>query len=197
MENKTVAVNEKAIEAVFEEMRREKAAANSNKSKGDGSFKPLPDGNYTGQVYILTNTVGNEASPNYGLKKYEFQYRVTEGEFKGKMAYFHYVIIPHHLATPPPATDENRSKKWVAAVKLCLEDADTRLRLCGVDTSDFDPVRLIQRIAENNRRKPVVNFTMRDGTPHPNFLVKEIPVEDQSDSLFTTASPPDGNDAPL
>lgn len=195
MDKQKVEVDEKAIDLLFEEMRRDKAA--EKEKPKTGGFKPLPDGTYNGQVYIQPATVGNQKSPNYGLKKYEFQYRVTEGEYKGQMAYFHYVIIPHHLATPPPPNDKTKLEKWKAAVKLCLEDGDNRLKACGVDTSDFDRLQLVKRIAENNRRKPIVNFTMKDGTPHTNFLIS-APVEDQNDSLFQTdALLPDGNDAPL
>lgn len=198
MENAQTEANEKAINEIFEAMRCEKAALTAKKEepRKPNGFVTLPDGQYIGRVYIKPNTVGTPDSPNYGMKKYQFEYTVTAGEFTGKMAYFHYVIVPHHLAAPPPKSDQLKSARWAAAVRLCLEDADKHLKKCGVETTDFDPARLVQSIAANNRRKPIVSFSMVSGTPHTNYLISSN-VEDRENSLFTGGGLPDGNDAPL
>lgn len=191
--------NEKALDEAFEIMRRKKAETNAADvpSKTPSGFKALPDGTYTGQVFIKCNTVSNEKSPNYGLMKNQFEFTVNEGEFKGKMTYFHCVIIEHHLATAPPKTDAARFAKWQASAILSWEKADKFLELCGVDTSDTDRAMLVQRIAENNRRRPIINFTVKNGTPHVNYLISSNARTEAADSLFSAEEALSGNDAPL
>lgn len=196
MQNSPEANTEQQFDEIFEQVRRNQAEMEKEtvSPKANHEFKTLPNGNYVGRLYIQPNTVGSEKSKNYGLKKYELQFTVTEGEHKGKMAYFHYVIIDHTLSTPPPASDVEKHKRWSAAVALAFEKADNLLKKCGVNIADFDRKLIMQRIAENNRRKPTVNFDMVDGTPHINRLIK---VEDQDDSLLAGITAPDGNDAPI
>ncbi|HLM60708.1 MAG TPA: hypothetical protein VK308_07890 [Pyrinomonadaceae bacterium] len=189
--------DESVIENVFELMRDKQSSSGGEKEiKSNGSFKTLPNGEYVGQVYIKTNTVAKEDSPNYGLKKYQFEYTVTEGEHKGMMAYFHCVILPHELATTPTKTDMLKYEKWQAAALLSVEKSNKYLQKCGVDISELNFALISRRIAENNRRKPIVNFTMKDGTPHTNYIISAN-VEDKDDSLFHDSAPPNGNDAPL
>ncbi len=199
MENTITKMNEGEIDNIFEEMRHEKAADKMKTeaaTKAKESFKPLPNGNYTGRVFVLADTVSNEKSPNYRLKKYVFKLTVIEGEFKGNMAYYHHVIMPHYLATPPASSAvKTEIDKWRGAVKLYMKKTDEILENCGIDTSDVDKTRFVQKIAANNQRRTNVNFTMKDGHPYINYpLIK--PVEDDENSLFV-GNIPDGNDMPL
>lgn len=183
-------------DALFREMREEKAPKTQETPKDAGKFEVLPDGNYVGRVFIQANTISNENSPNYGRKKYEIQLTVTEGNLKGKMAYHHRVIMPHYLANKPADSETVELERWRKDVKEYMKKTDEILENCGVDTSDTDMERFTAKIAENNRRSPFVNFTMKNGNPYINHLVKKEQSANAG-ALFADQGLPNGDDAPL
>ncbi len=105
MENNLIEKSEQLYDKVFEEVREQKPALDKEKPKSAG-FKTLPNGTYNGRLFIQINTVSSEKSKNYGLKKYEFQLTVTEGEHQGKMAYYHHVLMPSRLVAPLSGEDK-------------------------------------------------------------------------------------------
>lgn len=193
----TTPENTAVIESLFENMRTDKEGEPAPKQAVAGKkFEMLPDGDYTGRVYIEINKVGSDKSPNYGRSKYEIKLNVVEGEYKGKMAYNHRVILPHYLAEKPSPDNSEALKRWQSEADEYMRKSDEILRNCGVDVAaDKDMTRFALRIAENNRRNPVVHFTMRNGVPYINRLIEG--TQTSSDSLFTNQTLPDGNDAPI
>lgn len=192
--------NNAHLERVFSEMRQDKSDEKEAKPAVAGKkFETLPDGVYTGRVYVEINTVASEKSPNYGRSKYEIKLNVVDGEYKGKMAFNHRVIMPHNLADAPnPALSAEAAvafEKWRTDTRDYLEQTDRILSNCGVDISDKDMARFTLRIAENNRRNPIVNFSMRNGVPYINGLLQGTNTD--SDELFKDQTLPDGNDAPI
>ena len=188
-------IDETATDLLFAEMRQEK----NEKGENGKTFKPLPDGTYHGRVYILAGTVGNQDSPNYARRKYIIELIVTEGEHQGKMAYHHRVIQPSYLGNQPPDTDTAALTAWQARVKEYLRRTDDILRNCGVDTSDTDMNRFVEKIAANNVRHPVVNSTVRKGVAYVNHVVDAGQGREVTDGgLFDeSVTLPDGNDLVL
>ena len=200
MENDLIQKSEKLHEELLRQLREEKSGEQAEAAPRSGRFEPLPGGTYIGGVYIIANTVEGETSPNRGLKKYEFQLTVAEGDQKGRMTYYHRVIMPHHFVIPPPGEDERGAEKRIAAAKLYAEQTERLLGICGVDTRERDAARFVEKIAANNRRKPVVNFNVKDGgQPYINYLVRHDVVADAALSLLEAQAVtlPDGNDLPL
>ncbi len=188
--------NTAVIESLFTEMRERKAGEIEKKpTETTKKFETLPDGNYTGRVHVEIGVIGSENSPNYGRSKYEIRLNVTEGEFKGKLAYNHRIILPYNLADAPPSTAVEAVKGWKTEAAEWMEQTDQILKNCGIDTSDKDMARFTLRIAENNRRNQIVNFKMRNGVPYVNGLAQG--TDTNSDELFKEQTLPDGNDAPI
>ena len=186
-------INESLEQDLWKEMRNERAKEEAVKPATGKKFENLPDGDYVGRVFIQPDKVSGATSPNYGRSKYVLKLTVTtEGPFKGKMAYNHRVILPHYLATQPPAGAKEELEKWKGDVKNYFRMTDTILAKCGVDVSGDDRTLFAKRIAENNRRNPIVQFTMKGGQPYVNHLVNGQP--DGDDFLFSDEEPPDGND---
>ena len=191
--------NEEVFDEIYNELKTEEAAPPKAEKERSEGFKALPNGKYVGTVYILTKTIDSDQSPNKGRKQYEFQYTVDEGEMTGKMAYRHYVIVPHEVANQPSAAaGKDAMDKWRAAIKANFRKIDSELEKCGVDTKVQDRAQLGQKIAENNRRRTRVSFDVKDGHPYANHALK---IEDRENSLLNANaadnSLPDGNDAPL
>ncbi len=175
---------------LFKEMREESAKPTTQNK--ETKFQILPDGNYKGRVYIVTNTIANDKSPNYGRKKYEIQLTVTEGAEKGKMAYNHRIIMPYNFANKPADQNGKELQKWQTEVKAYLKKTDEILASCGVNTSDTDMDRFTLKIGENNRRNTTVSFTMKNGNVYINNVVKKDP--EAANDLFSL---PNGDDAPI
>lgn len=186
---------EQEYNRLWNEVRKQDTATAEVPPQQKKTFETLPDGQYAGRVHIQADTVGSEKSPNFGRKKYAISLTVVDGEMKGKMAYNHRVILPHNLASMPPDNDPEKLAIWRSEVKTYLRQTDKILKACGVEVSDTDMNRFILRIAENNRRKPIVDFTMRNGVPYINHLI-QTESEADKDGLFTPDLP-DGNDLPL
>lgn len=183
------------IGTLFKEMRQSVKTEPEKPKSPVKKFETLPDGEYVGRVYILTDTVANEKSPNYGRRKYNIQLTVTEGDSKGKMAYHHRILLPHYLANKP-SEDAPNFKEWRTEAIKYMRQTDDILRNCGVETGDDDMDRFTRRIAENNRRQPLVAFTMRNGVPYIESW-ESLPSNATSDELFRTQTLPDGEDLPL
>lgn len=194
MSNNQEAKTNQDTDLLWKEMREEseKKAAGNTAAK-DKSFQIIPDGNYNARVEIVKENVSSEDSPNYGRPKYTVKLTITEGELKGKMAYINRVIHPYNLANKPSEKDTAALQKWSADVKTWMKKTDEILEKCGVSYSGSDMNRYTKEIAANNRRNPIVNFTMRGGNAYINNLVKKEPAQN-ADELFDI---PDGNDLPL
>lgn len=166
---------------------RESVDKNTNTNE---KFKHLPDGRYEARVYISVKTIKTVTSPNNGRRKFEIQLAVTKGEYQGQMAYNHRVIVPHYLANIPSDKTSAEYKKWRGDIKNYFRQTDIIMSNCGVDISERDMDIFVKRIAENNRRKTIVNFTMKKKVAYINYpldqaadnskaLLKEI--EDQEE----------------
>lgn len=193
---KNTTENTAVIESLFAEMRERKAGEKETKPAVAGKkFETLPDGSYIGRVHVEIGSVASDKSPNYGRSKYEIKLNVTEGEFKGKMAYNHRIILPYNLADAPPNATEEDVRRWKLEADQWMDQTDHILANCGIDVSDKDMTRFTLKIAENNRRNPIVNFTMRNGVPYINGLL--VGTNTHSDELFKNQTLPNGNDAPI
>ncbi len=154
----------------------------------------LPNGDYTGRVYISPDTVGDDKSLDYGRKQFVIELMPTEDKFKDEIAFLNRVLLPYYLANKPAPTDIEALNKWQAASKIYLEQTNKLLEKCGVDTSEIDGTRFVQQIAQNNLSRPIISFTMKDGLPTiHNVINREAPeaLNVEPESL------PDGNDAPF
>lgn len=154
----------------------------------------LPNGDYAGRVYILADTVGDEKSLDYGRKKFVIELMPTEDKFKDETVSLNRVLLPHYLANKPMHTNKEAFSKWQAASKIYREQTNKLLERYGVNTSEIDGTRFVQQIAQNNISRPIVSFTMKDGTPTiHNVISREKPeaLNAEPESL------PDGNDAPI
>lgn len=97
-------------------------------------------------------------------------------------------------ASEPAPSDEKALGKWHGASKTYLEQTNKLLEKCGVDTSEIDGTRFVQKIAQNNLSRPIVSFTIKDGVPTiHNVISRETPeaLNAELESL------PDVNDAPF
>lgn len=183
-------LQENDVALLFKEMRQEKLS-NPNVTKEKTAFENLPDGQYIGKVYILVGTVSGN-NPNHGRSKYEIRLTVAEDDQKGKMAYHHRVILPHYLANKP--TEASKLTNWKDQVNKYWDKTEEILIACGVEAKgETDMQRLTLKIGENNRRKPLVNFSVKNGIPYINHLI----TNEESNSLFTEMTLPDGSDAPI
>lgn len=184
-------IKDNEVSLLFKEMRQEKQN-NPIPIKEKTVFETLSDGQYIGRVYILIGTVSG-SNPNHGRSKYEIRLTVTEGDEKGKMAYHHRVILPHYLANKP--TEPDKLENWKTQVNAYWDKTEEILSACGVEAKgETDMQRLAVKIGENNRRKPLVNFSVRNGTPYINHL---ITMEETDKNGLFSESLPDGNDAPI
>ena len=179
---------------LFTEVRAEYAGEELEKPKKN--WKPVPDGEYTGRVHILANTVADEKSTNFGLKKWEIQILIAEGEEAGNTAYVNRVHLPSYLNVRP--TDEGEVPAWRSKAKNYIRQTDRILAKCGVDISDTDPDMIVKRITENNRRKRFVNIVVKNGNTYVNDFI-ENNVEDGENSLLGEQynNLPSGDDMPL
>ena len=111
------------------------------------------------------------------------------------MAYNHRVIQPSYLGNRPPDTDCAACTAWQKRVKDYLKKTDVILGNCGVDTPDPDMNRFVQKIGTNNARRPIVNFTVRNGVAYVNYVVDDGQGREEiAKSLFDDdANLPDGN----
>lgn len=154
----------------------------------------LPNGDYTGRVYVRPDTVGDEKSLDYGRTKFVIELMPTEDKFKDEIVSLNRVLLPYYLANKPAPTDKEALNKWQAASQVYLEQTNKLLEKCGVDTSEIDGTRFVQRIAQNNRSRSIVSFTMKDGVPTiHNIIGREAPEALNAD----LESLPDENDAPF
>ncbi len=154
----------------------------------------LPDGDYTGRVYILADTVGDEKSLDYGRKKFVIELMPIEDKLKDATVSLNRVLLPHYLASEPPKSITDALDKQRAASKIYLEQTNQLLEKCGVDISETDGTRFVQRIAQNNISRPIVSFTMKDGVPTIHKVISREKPEALNAEL---QSLPDGNDAPI
>ncbi len=154
----------------------------------------LPDGDYTGRVYIKPNTVAGEKSLDYGRGQFVIELMPTEGKFKDEIVFLNRVLLPHYLANKPAPTDKEAFNKWQAASQIYLEQTNKLLQRCGVDTSEMEGTRLVQRIAQNNVSRAIVSFTMKNGVPTIHSVISR---ENPAALNAEFESLPDGNDAPI
>jgi hypothetical protein len=154
----------------------------------------LPNGDYTGRVFIQPDTVGNDKSLDYGRKQFVIELMPTEDKFKDEVVSLNRVLLPHYLANKPAPSDEEALKKWQAASQIYLEQTNKLLEKCGVDISETDATRFVQQIAQNNLSRPIVSFTIKDGVP----TIHEVISREAPETLNAELQPlPDGNDAPF
>jgi hypothetical protein len=154
----------------------------------------LPNGDYTGRVYILADTVGDEKSLDYGRKQLVIELMPIGNDFKNETVSLSRVLLPYYLANKPLQTDGEAFNKWQAASKIYREQTNKLLERCGVNTSEIDGTRFVQQIAQNNLSRPIVSFTMKEGVPTIHSVIsREKPeaLNAEPESL------PDGNDAPF
>lgn len=157
-------------------------------------FESLPDGKYVGRVFITASTVANGQSANYGRKKYEFELVVIEGDHKGKTAYHHRVLLPSSMGTRPAESDAAALNEYRAKTTKYFQKTKEMLEICGVNTNEKDSEQLVRNIAQANNRRPIVNFSMNNGTTYLNHLLRK---EMAADELGLSGTIPDGSDAPL
>lgn len=186
--------DEKDLKRLWEEVRGKE----TQKPKGNGaagsSFEPLPDGKYNGRVFIEVQSVSKPESPNFGRTKYVIELTVTEGELRGRMAYHNRVLFPASLGNKPPESEKDALHRWEVNARNYIKKTDEILANCGVDVSEINVEDFVRKLAENNRRRPLVNFSVRNGNTYINRLIKRE-VAATGDELFENL--PDGNDAPI
>ena len=154
----------------------------------------LPNGDYTGRVYILAATVGDDKSLDYGRKQLVIELMPTGDEFKDETVSLYRVLSPYYLANDPAPTDEESLSKWQAASQIYLEQTNKLLEKCGVDVSEKEGTRFVQQIAQNNLSRPIVSFTMKDGVPTIHSVIRR----EKPEVLDAELAPlPDGNDLPV
>lgn len=154
----------------------------------------LPNGDYTGRVYILADTVGDDKNINYGRKQFVIELMPTGDEFKDETVSLNRLLLPHYLANDPPKSIIDGLDKQRAATKIYLEQTKQLLEKCGVDTSETDGTRFVQQIARNNRSRPIVSFTMKDGVP----TIHSVISREKPEALNAELEPfPDGDDIPI
>jgi hypothetical protein len=155
----------------------------------------LPNGDYTGRVYIQPDTVGDDKSLDYGRKQLVIELMPTGDEFKDESVSLSRVLLPYYLANKPAPTDEEAFNKWQAASTIYLEQTNKLLEKCGVEISSrTEGTLLMQQIARNNISRPIVSFTMKDGVP----TIHEVVSREKPEALNAEPeSLPDGNDAPI
>lgn len=154
----------------------------------------LPNGDYTGRVYIQVDTVGDNKSLDCGRKQFVIELMPTGDEFKDETVSLNRVMLPHYLANDPPKGIIDGLDKQRAVTKIYLEQTNKLLEKCGVDTSETDATRFVQQIAQNNISRPIVSFTMKDGVPTIHNVISREKAEVLNAEL---ESLPDGNDAPF
>ena len=192
MSNETAKPQTPDTDKLWKEMREE-SGKTEDAPKDKPQFQILPDGNYNARVEIQSDSVNTAGSPNYGRPKYTIKLTVIEGELKGKMAYINRVLLPYNLANQPSEQDTDALQKWSAEVKTYLKKTDEILEKCGVMYLGTDKNRYVLEIAANNKRNPIVNFTIKGGNAYINNVVNKEPAN--KDELFSGL--PDGNDAPI
>ncbi len=154
----------------------------------------LPDESYVGRVYIVADTVDDEQSLDYGHKKFVIELTVLEGKYKDEVICFDRLLLPHYLADMPVSTEREALTVWRDAAKNYLRQTNQILGKCGVDILEVDSTRLVMSIGESNVRKPIVNFTVKNGLPEINRFMK---FENNDKYLSKNLRLPDGNDLPL
>lgn len=185
---------EQGIFSLWQEARKENAlATGAAEEQTEENSNSLPDGDYTGRVFIQPETVADERSPNYGRTKFVIELMPTAEEYEDKTVYLNRVLSPYYLATPPPQSSPD-FEKWRGALKSYMRQTDQILERCGVDISETDMTGFVQRIAQNNVSRPIVSFSIKNGVP----TVHKVISREKSEALDAELEPlPDGNDIPI
>lgn len=152
----------------------------------------LPDGDYTGRVYILAGVVEDKTSLDYGRKTFEAEITLLDND--KQTIKVNRVLSPHYLANPPAPNDKEKLNKWRADSKNYFRNTLRFLEKFGVDISGANLDTLVPLIAQNNMSCPIVRLTVNDGVPTIHNLIERLSPEVLKDDLPTM---PDGNDIPL
>jgi hypothetical protein len=154
----------------------------------------LPNDDYIGQAFILVDKVARQTSLNYGRGEFRIELTVIDGPYRGKIASFNRIFLPHYLANIPPMDYAHELKEWRGNVKNYFRQTDAILKKCGIDTSHCYKTYLVEEIANNNRLKPIVKFNVMNGVMR---IVSLIDYSVAADMFSEDERIPDGNDAPL
>ncbi|HEV7642808.1 MAG TPA: hypothetical protein VGO50_02595 [Pyrinomonadaceae bacterium] len=157
-------------------------------------YQILPDGDYTGQAFILTDIVGSQTSLDYGRREFIIELTVTDGPHRGEITSKHRITLPHYLANIPPRECASELKEWKGKVKNYFKQTNEILAKCGVNTTNSDKAYLIKKIANNNRLKPIVKFKVTNGVPK---IINTMDYAFAVDIFSGDERIPDGNDAPF
>jgi len=83
----------------------------------EAKYEVLPDGDYTGETFVLIDAVADHSSPDYGRREFRIELAITDGPHRGKIASYGRVVLPHYLANVPPMDCEVELKNWRGKVK--------------------------------------------------------------------------------
>lgn len=132
----------------------------------------LQDGDYTGRVYVLAAAVADEKSRDCGRSQLAIELTPTGDDFTDEIVLLNRVLMPHYLVAEPPKDIVDGLAKQLAASQIYLEQTNKLLEKCGVEfSSRTEGTLLMQQIARNNSRRPIVSFTMKDGVPTIHKIV--------------------------
>lgn len=161
-------------------------------------FENLPDGRYTGKVFINLEQVKKDTNPNYNRLMLKFTLKVTEGEYLGKYDYKNLVVNPSYLDMPRAGqTDEEWRKAkedyWLTLMKT--------LQNCGVTVDWENELQTFSNAPDANGN--IVQFTAKKTNGNRYVYIdrlierKEKNESESGASLLDLPDIPDGKDAPF
>jgi hypothetical protein len=168
-----------------------------SKNPEKNEYVALPDGRYTGRVYIEVTQVKKTESPSFGKLMLKFSLKVSEGECAGRYDYLYFVVAPAHLTEPKPKQskedwDKAKADYWTSMMKT--------LQNCGVDTSATNELETFSKAA--GVRGNTVQFTVKSNNGRryvyiDRLIERATPKTEDATELFGLPDIPDGDDAPF
>ena len=160
-------------------------------------YVALPDGRYTGRVYIDVSQVKKQESPSFGKLMLKFSLKVNEGENAGRYDYLYFVVAPAHLAEPKQNQtkedwEKSKADYWTSIMKT--------LQNCGVDTGSNNELETFAKAA--GVRGNIVQFTVKSSNGRRYVYIDRLiervtPKPEDSAALFDLPDIPNGDDAPF
>lgn len=161
-------------------------------------FENLPDGRYSGKIFINLEQVKKETNPNFNRLMFKFTLKVIEGDYLGKYDYKHLVVNPSYLDAPrsgQTAEEWQKAKEdyWLTLMKT--------LQNCGVLVDWEDELKTFSNAPDANGN--VVQFTAKQTNGNryvyiDRLLERKTSTDTESGaSLLDLPDIPNGDDAPF
>jgi hypothetical protein len=174
------------------------AEQTKDKAPAPKEYTTLPDGRYSGRVFIEVSQVKNEGK-NFGKLMLKFSLKVSEGEYLNRYDYLYFVIAPAHLAEPKSGQSK---ESWEKAKEDYWLNIMKTLQNCGVEINWENEWTTFANAA--NARGNVVQFTVKTNNDRRYVYIDRLieraekPVHsDSTDDLFNLPEIPHGDDAPF